>query len=1061
MNISLNAVRQGSNQKQKNKGKSIMHDKDDEILSQDQFKSEMFKIERKKNIETYSVSNLVKQQKLNQKQKSYKKDTYLGLNIVSGQHKREQSKETLNFKLDRREREALNDFLSDEDDLNDFTNKFSHQIKTPITHQSKLLQSKQQEKQRQIIVLANSQQKLKEDQKTDLQTISRPQTRRRPHTASKSSTAIQTQQDFKNKTGDNFNKLSTQVIQQLNAEEQMNTQQLSNQEQFLIPISRKLTQLSNKPPLNSQSKTNGGHASKSINASYSGGNSPSNSVMRNKILRESKAELCKKLNEVENKISDSRESSLLKNKFCKIYAKISTMNMTQDGKLVKHTIHNNDFIEDQPNLQDNDNNRNKKEIYMNLSAKINNKNLDNLLSSMESKFKRIMNKSNSKDVVNRMIEVIDSKHKLQETGTLTNLKSDNTFKQLDLTQIIKDLDKSAIMQTQRIQDDAIKSQQNQLPTISLRRNKLEEFRLRDNLDIDNFFKLTFDQRFQIKINSEDLNFAKEKITSNFVKANDQSQQFTLNEEILPSTRQEDIIMGVKRFQKSGFWIKKQALGTCPVSKENPTLFYIQNQRQLYVSGGYSNCSQLEVNEIVLSGNQSKWRKSIPKQHVQNHYGQVMHIYEEKYTKQKKIIMFGGQASLEKQQGKAKYSCSELKILDLDNLEMNEFSPTGDLIQGRKNMGSCIIDGKMFIHGGQDNQQDALGDFFVFDAQTFVWKKLKVTPKNSGKYTESINLKLSHHTMTALHKPLQGIIEIYIFGGLDHEHKPQNKLYQLQYNIHSQETFIKSMSDQKGISPSPRSHHTALLIHRNKYLLIYGGKNEDNYQSNSQNLSSNSIAINDIVLYNLNTKCWENFDQFGFKPEPRWNTSIVYDELQDKLILFGGSNLQGFCTNHLYILEMKQDTIDILCQRVNQCQIYLQDLEKRILKPNENSGQSNLNSINKSVQMKQSNALLSAHKRAVKFLDNRSANKIRQQNDDFDQFQHQTDESNFNNTPIRRQFNADIQNDDNQRQSLTQQFRLESQTSFQKSKSRTKINQNMMETLNLYAKTITKPIFELD
>jgi hypothetical protein len=60
----------------------------------------------------------------------------------------------------------------------------------------------------------------------------------------------------------------------------------------------------------------------------------------------------------------------------------------------------------------------------------------------------------------------------------------------------------------------------------------------------------------------------------------------------------------------------------------------------------------------------------------------------------------------------------------------------------------------------------------------------------------------------------------------------------------------------------------------------------------------------MVLYNFALKQWEGLEQFGFRPEPRWNASLAYDDQHEKLIMFGGSNLKGFLSNDIYIFEMK-------------------------------------------------------------------------------------------------------------------------------------------------------------
>ena len=51
---------------------------------------------------------------------------------------------------------------------------------------------------------------------------------------------------------------------------------------------------------------------------------------------------------------------------------------------------------------------------------------------------------------------------------------------------------------------------------------------------------------------------------------------------------------------------------------------------------------------------------------------------------------------------------------------------------------------------------------------------------------------------------------------------------------------------------------------------------------------------------------------GFIPEGRWNASIEYDKIGNRIYIFGGSNLKGYCNNDLYSFEMSSSKIQKLC-----------------------------------------------------------------------------------------------------------------------------------------------------
>ena len=50
-------------------------------------------------------------------------------------------------------------------------------------------------------------------------------------------------------------------------------------------------------------------------------------------------------------------------------------------------------------------------------------------------------------------------------------------------------------------------------------------------------------------------------------------------------------------------------------------------------------------------------------------------------------------------------------------------------------------------------------------------------------------------------------------------------------------IIVNMINDTGVRPLPRRDHTALIIKNNKYMLIYGGKNDSAFQYGSSELPS--------------------------------------------------------------------------------------------------------------------------------------------------------------------------------------------------------------------------------
>ena len=86
----------------------------------------------------------------------------------------------------------------------------------------------------------------------------------------------------------------------------------------------------------------------------------------------------------------------------------------------------------------------------------------------------------------------------------------------------------------------------------------------------------------------------------------------------------------------------------------------------------------------------------------------------------------------------------------------------------------------------------------------------------------------------------------------------------------------------------------MFITNNKYLLIYGGKNDsafsytlDDYGLEKGNDSArmqkyiyneiSSASLDDIMLFSLSEHVWTAVSQRGWRPEARWSSAIAYHE----------------------------------------------------------------------------------------------------------------------------------------------------------------------------------------
>ena len=108
------------------------------------------------------------------------------------------------------------------------------------------------------------------------------------------------------------------------------------------------------------------------------------------------------------------------------------------------------------------------------------------------------------------------------------------------------------------------------------------------------------------------------------------------------------------------------------------------------------------------------------------------------------------------------------------------------------------------------------------------------------------------------------------------------------------SLIAEKREPEGRPPVARVLHTACFFN-NRYLAIYGGKNESVYKY------IHNLGLNDICLYDLENNRWEALAMFGSVPSSRWAHAMCAYE--SKLIVFGGINLKSYCSGNAKVFDI--------------------------------------------------------------------------------------------------------------------------------------------------------------
>lgn len=196
---------------------------------------------------------------------------------------------------------------------------------------------------------------------------------------------------------------------------------------------------------------------------------------------------------------------------------------------------------------------------------------------------------------------------------------------------------------------------------------------------------------------------------------------------------------------------------------------------------------------------------------------------------------------------------------------------------------------MFIHGGQGDRRDSLGDLYALDLDQWLWKKLYIIEQPSGR---------AYHAACKLHD------KVFMYGGCS---APENlmldDLWAFQYNdidwsASGTEVPGPSWSRQKtkGTSPGPRKGHT--LCSFQDTLILFGGVTTQKYSA-------------DLFILNVNELRWIKTQPRGKGPSPRaFHSTAILDNFC--VAIFGGveSLREGRAErlnilNDFYILDLSE------------------------------------------------------------------------------------------------------------------------------------------------------------
>jgi hypothetical protein len=166
----------------------------------------------------------------------------------------------------------------------------------------------------------------------------------------------------------------------------------------------------------------------------------------------------------------------------------------------------------------------------------------------------------------------------------------------------------------------------------------------------------------------------------------------------------------------------------------------------------------------------------------------------------------------------------------------------------------LIQDKLFVFGGHDEENEYLNDMFVYDISNNKWDSVTITAGTAP-------IPRHHHSAAAIGN------KIYIFGG-----RSSSGCFN-DLHVFDSDTGAWSQPEVAGIFPAGRWGHTATTVKGSK-IFFFGGWN-------------GTWCFSDTNVFDAENNSWGRVTLTGNLPQARaYHTVSV---IKEKLYLFGGRN----------------------------------------------------------------------------------------------------------------------------------------------------------------------------
>lgn len=290
-------------------------------------------------------------------------------------------------------------------------------------------------------------------------------------------------------------------------------------------------------------------------------------------------------------------------------------------------------------------------------------------------------------------------------------------------------------------------------------------------------------------------------------------------------------------------------------RDGHTLTFYQSEG--YLLGGVGNKQAMETVTVWDAFNEQFKYNKIEK------YAPEDRSFHSAELIKKNIFMFGGEI-ISGPNRRERNICNELWKLNCCKMEWSKVCCSGNFIMPRKSHASCSFNKFMVVHGGIIEELKYINDFYVFVSDKHVWQRIDIPASTFNKEAQIKNI--ANHKMVAVFQfpncqelygqaknyPVNPEINfsdrvtyegLYIFGGRYENQSTSNSLFVVLTNLKPWKIIEPEVM---GVKPPSRYGHSMIHNKEKNILYIYGGKNNDMFQTSGKSLQNDKFRSQCVV-----------------------------------------------------------------------------------------------------------------------------------------------------------------------------------------------------------------------